>query len=731
MYGGDGSTGSNGLTGGVGQAGGDGTDGGTGGAGGAGYGGSAAVTAAAGNGQLTIDYVYASAVGGGGYGGDGGDGGYGGVGGDGGIGSTGLGGTGGRGGNGGNGGFGGAGGLAVGGVVTIGTESAAPQATASNLGLATFGTIYADATAYGGHGGSGGFAGGAGGGGAAGAGTPAGASGASGFNGIDGNGGDGGSAAGGAALLLVRGSTVDVDNAYLYGDANGGDGGFGGGEFGLQGNGGDATVGGDGGILVLVTERYQLPDQRGTLNAGTIIGSAVADGGSGWFDGASQTLGHNLIIFRNADGDIGSLNFTVAADGIGPGAVEDALSVKNGDVTVSGSLSFITDSSLSLFADNGSMTAGSLTLSAWDFVPNTVDVTPVVIGTYFADSATITTENNFLTTADLDIGSDLVIDAPGFIQAHNFTIDGNLDLLANGGDLNANDFDVNGYINLFAAGSINVNEIGAGSFVDIELQDGSTSFANINAGSFVSVVAGGSISGNDITTPASIFAQTFAGNVNLNNLTSTFGTVTVDAAGDIFLAGDVLADGDIDLTATGDILMHNATTHQAIDIDGGGYVDGDDLTAGDTIEVAAGQSVTLGNLSAGLVNPSFNFDAEYTVGILAGGAIFTGNIEAAQSIGLATPGTITTGNIDAGNIFMALGTGDMNFGDANAGGEIYLADFSMMALGGTVTDSFDPQPILDAVPVRTGGIDYHWRRHGEQIHRRRRHQPDHRNHQLG
>ena len=165
----------------------------------------------------------------------------------------------------------------------------------------------------------------------------------------------------------------------------------------------------------------------------------------------------------------------------------------------------------------------------------------------------------------------------------------------------------------------------------------------------------------------------------------------------------MLADGDIDLTATGDILMHNATTHQAIDIDGGGYVDGDDLTAGDTIEVAAGQSVTLGNLSAGLVNPSFNFDAEYTVGILAGGAIFTGNIEAAQSIGLATPGTITTGNIDAGNIFMALGTGDMNFGDANAGGEIYLADFSMMALGGTVTDSFDPQPILDAVPVRTSG----------------------------
>ena len=79
-------------------------------------------------------------------------------------------------------------------------------------------------------------------------------------------------------MLLVRGSTLDVDNAYLYGDAYGGDGGFGAGDFGLQGAGGDAAVGGDGGILVLVTERAQYPTQRGNLIAGTITGSAVADG---------------------------------------------------------------------------------------------------------------------------------------------------------------------------------------------------------------------------------------------------------------------------------------------------------------------------------------------------------------------------------------------------------------------------------------------------------------------
>ena len=121
-----------------------------------------AVTAAAGNGELTIDYVYASAVGGGGYGGDGGDGGYGGYGGTGGTGSTGVGGTGGAGGNGGNGGLGGVGGLGVGGAVTVGTESAVAVATGSNLGLATFGTVYLDATGEGGNGGRGGYAGGAG-----------------------------------------------------------------------------------------------------------------------------------------------------------------------------------------------------------------------------------------------------------------------------------------------------------------------------------------------------------------------------------------------------------------------------------------------------------------------------------------------------------------------------------------------------------------------------------------
>jgi len=48
-----------------------------------------------------------------------------------------------------------------------------------------------------------------------------------------------------------------------------------------------------------------------------------------------------------------------------------------------------------------------------------------------------------------------------------------------------------------------------------------------------------------------------------------FGTITLLAAGDIFLGGNALADGDIELTADGDILMHNATSHQSIDIDGG------------------------------------------------------------------------------------------------------------------------------------------------------------------
>jgi hypothetical protein len=534
-----------------------------------------------------------------------------------------------------------------------------------------------------------------------GTGATSGAAGSPGSFGTDGIGGNGGDAVGGSVTLLVRGSTVNIlDTANLYADAYAGDGGFGLGDFGILGNGGNATVGGDGGIGVLVTPRFQLPAQLGTLNAGSINGSAYASAGTGSIFGTSNSLGANYVMFLNSTGNIDRWTSISPLTALGAGALQDMISLVGSNVTVTDEFRFQTIGDLSLLVDNGQFHAGTLTLTAGNFVHD--GATPTNLGTTFADDVFITTGGDFIADTNWDVTNTFIVDAPGLIEVDNIHDDNGIDFSA-GGSISITSLDAGTYVDLFAGGDINTGNIDAGSGVNEVSTGGSINVGNINAGGFVSLDAGTFINGGDIDTGGSIFAQSQGGDIDLNNLTSTFGTITLLAAGDIFLGGNALADGDIELTADGDILMHNATSHQSIDIDGGGYVDGGNLTAGDTVEVAAGESVTLGNLSAGLVNPSFNSDAEFNVGILAGGAIFTGNIEAAENIGLATPGTITTGDINAGNAFMALGHGAMHFGDANVASEIYLADFSMMPLGGTITGGFDPLPILASAPTPTGG----------------------------
>ncbi|MEO5578523.1 MAG: hypothetical protein ABIR25_05670, partial [Sphingomicrobium sp.] len=355
----------------------NGSPGGDGGNGGIGRGGTGIITAAAGNGTVAIDQAFGYALGTGGYGGDGGSGGE----------CFAC--DGGNGGNGGNG---------RGGYITIGTVSGAAQSTGINNGFGDFGSITADVSGDGGDGGNGGFGG---------------------FGATNGNGGNGGNAFGGGINLLVRGSRVDVDYATLTANATGGDGGFGDFETSSDGNGGNATVGSSAGpgfiagIAILVTGRYLIPAHRGTLNAGAITGTAIATAGTGDSAGSSQNLGGSEVTFLNADGNIGSLDILVQADAQAVGAVHESISVINGDVIVDDEFSFVTSGNLSLFANNGDMHAGSLTLSAGNFVFDPVNDPPSDRGTYFADSATITTGNNFVTSANLDIGGDLVIDAPG------------------------------------------------------------------------------------------------------------------------------------------------------------------------------------------------------------------------------------------------------------------------------------------------------------------------------
>jgi len=646
-------------TGGDGGNGNGGNAGGNGGDGGIGQGGTGIITAAAGNGTVNIGGASAYATGNGGFGGNGGNG------------------DGGSGGNGGNGGNG------FGGVVNIGTESGSGQSAAVNNGVGNYGSITADASAFGGDGGGGNF------------------------GSTSGDGGNGGHAVGGAAILLVRGSLVDVDNATLTANATGGNAGFGYvpafGTPGITGIGGDATVGGDGGIGVIATGRFLIPAQRGTLNAGSIVGTAIATPGIGIPDGNSQNLGGSGVVFLNADGNIGSLDFLVQTGTNASNSGVDSISVINGDVVVDGEFSFVTSGNLSLFLDNGDLTADTITWDAADFVPDVQYGTPTVAaGTFFARAFDITTGNNFITTAHLDSVEALTIIAPGAIQIGNVTGDANIVLEAQSGeidignvlggggiDLDANDFVSTG--NVVGNGLIDVD---AGSTIGMGtiLNTGNTSLfagVSINVGSIDS--GAGSVS--LITNSSDISGDVVVG-----------GSIFADSGGDLFL-GNLTAPGDIELLAVGDMLIGNALAGESIDLDAGGYVDGGTMTAGDSVYVGAGTYVDLLNISAGIVDKSNAEGADYNVGILAGTTINTGNISAFNSIGLGALGNITTGTIDAGNIFLALGGGNMSFGTINAGGPVYLADDSMIPLGGDPTEegSFDPAPILAATPVVSGG----------------------------
>ncbi|HMI41812.1 MAG TPA: hypothetical protein VK485_11355 [Sphingomicrobium sp.] len=645
----DGASGNQGENG---SAGGPGGAGGLGGAGGTGTGGVAGIFANAGNGQLTIDFASASAVGEGGWGGSGGSGGAGGAGGNGGSGDALPGGDGGNGGNGGNAGSGGAGGGGIGGRATIGTASGSPQAAGSNLGLATIGFAELNASATGGRGGDGGFSGSAGGGGLAGFGSPNGSDGASGTAGLGGNGGTGGDAQDGTALLLVRGSTLDVGFAQLTADATGGDAGFGS-DGGATAVGGNATVGGDGGILVLVTNRFLIPDQRGTLIAGTINGTAVATSGIGIPNGNRTSLGGSGVVFLNSDGNIGSLDFLVQLGQNELTAGVDSISVLNGDVVVDGDFTFVTPGNLSLFANNGSMTAGgTLTLTAGNFVPDANNEPPTNAGTYFANAINITSGLNIYTSANLDSILGLNLNAAGFIVT---------------GNLNGNSGDV-----------------------IVEAQGGLVDVGNVDGG-FVHIEASDSVTAGDINSDSNI-QVTSGTDMNLGNLVAG---VTIDQN----------SNKAVRLDAGGSINVGDVTALGGIDFSADGSVTGLDITSGEVVFASADGAISFGNISSGLIDPQPPTGDPFSVGLNSATSISVGDVAGAGGLAFLTLGALTTGNLSSGGDVLGLAGGNMSFGAITAGssGRTYLADVPEGLLVGNVDNDGDPEVIFAAAPIASAG----------------------------
>lgn len=542
-----------------------------GGTGGNGSGGTLIIAASSGSGDLTTGAVNAQGFGEGGIGGDG-------V-----ANASGLGGN------------GGAGGTGAGGVINIGTISGSATTTAAN-GTATYASIQMSAQGTGGAGGNGG-------------------------TGLtQGNGGNGGAAFDGSAVLLVRGSNVTVTGATsLSANATGGNGGTGA----VAGIGGDATVGGIGGIGVVVTNRFQVLTQRGTLNAGAIVGTANATGGTGSVDGLSLVNNDPVrFLVNHADATIASVDLSSTGTALVVGALPSDVTVIGGTANVAGRFGFATAGDVTLNLDGGDLVADNADIFGSNWI---LGIAPVSAGTLRVNTGLgLGTNLDLVTYANVAVNAPTAFLVPGDLQFGNLS--GPSDLIAQAG--------------------------------------GSITLGTINAGGSIDLLAGGNIT-------------------TLGQISGAF--IDLLAVGGTIQTGSLFALQSIDLASLG-----------------GGTTVGGDLDAGDTVVVQANGDIVIGNVSAGIVNPSSDPLATYRVGLAAAGNVTAGNIAALGDVGLlADAGAVQTGTL-SGRDMLVLASAGASVGGLTSTGRVLFADSSMAALGGPL-DSFDVNPVFAAAPVAMAG----------------------------
>lgn len=644
--------------GGEGGAGISGASGGAGGNGGAATGGFLAISAAAGNGNIDIGdlSLFANAFGG--------------------AGGTGGSGDGGPSGNGGN------GGAATGGFVLTGTESGvATEAAGLGNGSADFGTILADASAFGGDGGD------------------------VQFGSTGGLVGNGGAATGGNARLIVRGSTVTIDDAQFYVNASGGNGGFNALDE-RDGVGGNATAGS---LVLNPSNRFQNVGLRGTLDAGSIVMAGVAIGGDGAVVGKSWAGGRNAIVVANSDVNIGEFSLlSVGVDGPEPGAEHDDVAISNSVVTVAGSFDIVNPATMSVWTENATLNAGSVSINAGNFIRDPLRPAPTALGTIDAGSITLTSGQDIIVDANLVTRSNLSLSAPGLIAV------GNLTASATEGSSN---------ITLDARGTITAGNVTADGTVAAQAV-GNLALGGVNATSIALRSSAGSVTAGALTSTAGATTIDAFTNISVGNVLSV-GGFFARAGGDI-LTGDLSISGDteleagddimlgaitadlIDFTTIGDIVIGNVTAAQSIDLEAGGTLTAGNLTAGDGIYLSALGALTAGHLSAGLINRSTQAGAEYDVGVVSGSSVALGNVAALGAVGIGSAGSLTAGSINSGSdvLLAAGGNVQTNAITTGANNRLVIAGFEAVEVGnGGDGDEGDFDRSLVFTAIDEGSLD--------------------------
>jgi hypothetical protein len=150
-------------------------------------------------------------------------------------------------------------------------------------------------------------------------------------------------------------------------------------------------------------------DQRATLNAGNIDGTAIATGGNGGpGTGQSLSLGGSVQVI-NSDATIASVGLTQIADGLdlnAPETFNSAIAVVNGVADIAGGFVFSTPGTVSVYADDSTpntpaLTAAQISIVAHNFIHDDDPSRPgpASVGTFSADNILLTTGQDAQTSA--------------------------------------------------------------------------------------------------------------------------------------------------------------------------------------------------------------------------------------------------------------------------------------------------------------------------------------------
>ena len=528
-------------------------------------------------------------------------------------------------------------------------------------------------------------------------------------------GGAGGAAIGGAAQAFGNagnGQLVVAGSSILKALAWGGNGGVGGaGAAGATGGaGGDATGG-----SVTVGTRSGL--DTGATNTGSASFDVVSTnssgvGGNGGAGGSGTTLGNGgnggvgvggsaVLLVRGSP--VTTASVSLAADAFGGAGGTGAIAGIGGSATVgnNGGVGIIATSRFQHPEQPGSLTTGNI-FGQVAAVGGTGSVVGASIvgdspATFQVDTATAN-----LAEVLIDVtGTQITGTVPSAISLNAATVNipgtfalttpGALSLTVGSSAFNVGTFNLSASNFLFAPtrpttlGTINVsNGLSISSQLDF------LAYANFAIGFNATLNTVGAISIGDVTVNGTLQAS----------------------AGTTFTAGNISA-SDVTLQGTTGLTTGTISAVERIKLTAPqGPITTGALQAGDTVKASASGALSVASASAGIINPSTNSAAEYNVLLRSLTSVTAGNLAARANIGLASPGTITVGNLSAGGpgILALAGTG-LTTGSISAvnpatgalTGRIYLANFSMEALGGQIVQNFDPAPVLAATPVAIAG----------------------------